>query len=439
MADKMDDRNKGFSGLSDLVSNIEDQENDMVVPDGSPSDHNISNESLANHIKKENDTEVDDSIGVASEPLVNSTDNDSSIPSVNSPDDHEVEETQVVSDSSRNITNEQPGKDNIENELMNNTEKDNEEGINSSKEDEKSTISKMPNTLGVSNKAFYGKSLALFTVVALLIYIGSQIHGLGDNDQAKNIVASKPEILENGQKTEGIKPGETSPSVPDTSSSGNAIGTELKNAKTSGVEKKENILPPPPSVDKGVLNSKLIDAVLKGDVVEVISLLQQGADSNSKNGGKVPILVEASYSGNSQIVRALIAAGANVNARDNLGTTPLMTAIVGNHRDVLEILLGSGANVDLRDNNGMTPLFYASLSGNADIVRVLIKYGANPNIKSSKFNSTPLIAAAHNGYLEVVRLLLRAGADPNAYDMNGYTALDYATAGKHKEIVSLLE
>lgn len=436
----MDDGKKGFSGLSNLVSDLEDHENVAVVQDELPSGNNINNELLDDQIDNEILTEVDDSIGVVSEPLVITTDNDTSMPPQNSSeDDHEVEEIQAISDTSKNNTNEQLGKDKIENELAKDNEKENNEEINTLQEAENSTITKTNATVGTSSKAFYGKCLAIFTFVALLFYIGSLMHGLRDNDRAKDIVSSKSEILENSQKTEGIKPVETGPSVPDIPSLGNASRTELNNAKPIGVEKKENIISPPPSVDKGELNSKLVSAVLKGDAVGVISLLQQGADSNSKIDGRAPVLLEASFSGNSQIVRALIAAGANVNAKNNLGITPLMTAIAGDNREMLEILLGSGANVNLRDSKGMTPLFYASLSGNADIVRVLIKYGADPNIKSSKFNSTPLINAAHNGYLEVAKLLLRAGADPNAYDMNGYTALDYATAGKHKEIVSLLE
>jgi ankyrin repeat protein len=53
--------------------------------------------------------------------------------------------------------------------------------------------------------------------------------------------------------------------------------------------------------------------------------------------------------------------------------------------------------------------------------------------------TTPLIAASLRGRTEPVRALLAAGADPQIKDNTGKTALMYAEAEGHADIVQMLK
>ena len=54
------------------------------------------------------------------------------------------------------------------------------------------------------------------------------------------------------------------------------------------------------------------------------------------------------------------------------------------------------------------------------------------------YDQTPLIRAAAEGQAGAAELLLAAGADPTHRDQSGRTALDWAQAGDHRDVVRVL-
>lgn len=71
--------------------------------------------------------------------------------------------------------------------------------------------------------------------------------------------------------------------------------------------------------------------------------------------------------------------------------------------------------------------------------RLLILAGANVNYRTEVLNNAPVLCVqSHLGHEEVVTLLLDFGAAIDGTSENGMTALSYAAAAGHMNIVSLL-
>lgn len=71
--------------------------------------------------------------------------------------------------------------------------------------------------------------------------------------------------------------------------------------------------------------------------------------------------------------------------------------------------------------------------------RLLILAGANVNYRTEVLNNAPVLCVqSHLGHEEVVTLLLEFGAAIDGTSENGMTALSYAAAAGHMNIVSLL-
>lgn len=109
------------------------------------------------------------------------------------------------------------------------------------------------------------------------------------------------------------------------------------------------------------LNNALLDAARRGDEKAVLSLLEQGADPNTKNRWGETALTYCArdflideYVNTAKI---LIEKGANVNAACDLMTmTPLHYAAIFTRTDMIRFLIANQANVNLKDYQGHTPL-----------------------------------------------------------------------------------
>jgi len=134
-------------------------------------------------------------------------------------------------------------------------------------------------------------------------------------------------------------------------------------------------------------------------------------------------------------VQTALENGANPNAKNKDGHTPLHNAAFEGHVDVVKILLERGADPNAKDNAGHTPLHWAAYRGHVEIVKLLLERGVNPNAKNNA-GHTPLHNAAFEGHVDVVKILLERGADPRIADNGGRIPLDYA---KDSAIRSLLE
>jgi ankyrin repeat protein len=135
-------------------------------------------------------------------------------------------------------------------------------------------------------------------------------------------------------------------------------------------------------------------------------------------------------------VKSMLQAGADPNSRDASGSSALMHAALHAGPECMNVLLGAGADPALANPFGATALLWAA--GDFDKVRLLVEKGANVN-GAAKSGRTPLIvAAAYPGNLETVRLLLAKGADPKHVDLSGEGPLGGAASARDPALLALL-
>lgn len=127
------------------------------------------------------------------------------------------------------------------------------------------------------------------------------------------------------------------------------------------------------------------------------------------------------------------------------GHDALAIAAAHGHTDVVQLLLQASAQgtaaVDLPAfAGGETALLCAAAAGQAEAAGALIAAGAQVEATDSR-GRTPLMLAALFGDAGMTRLLLQAGARRDAAQgapACGWTALCYAAAGLHADVVNLL-
>ncbi len=108
----------------------------------------------------------------------------------------------------------------------------------------------------------------------------------------------------------------------------------------------------------------LVDAVIRGDLTKVQSLLDSGTSPNTKPDGHLSALGCAVEGGHKEIARLLVDRGADVNLTDSFGMTPLMSATLLGEMEFVQILLAKGPHLNVRDNyDGSTALSNCSIMG----------------------------------------------------------------------------
>lgn len=160
-------------------------------------------------------------------------------------------------------------------------------------------------------------------------------------------------------------------------------------------------------------------------------------------GGMDTRLAEAVARGDAAAVRALLAAGAPVDGRDSARRTPLLLATRGNHVEVARLLIDAGADVNAKDNIRDTPFLYAGAEGRNGILRMILETGRADLRDTNRYGGTALIPAAHHGHPETVRILLATDIDVDHVNNLGWTALLEAVilgdgGPVYQEIVGLL-
>jgi ankyrin repeat domain-containing protein 50 len=163
-------------------------------------------------------------------------------------------------------------------------------------------------------------------------------------------------------------------------------------------------------------------------------------------------LMSAARRGNIRFVQLLVeASGININAVDEDGRTALIWAAKEGQTEAVQLLLGRpGINVNATDADGWTALIYATSNGHTGVVQQLLNARdidvniATPGSDGWQFGgydigSTALMIASQKGYIGIVKHLLEApGIDLSVTSRTGRTALWYASAKGHTEIVNLL-
>jgi uncharacterized protein len=158
----------------------------------------------------------------------------------------------------------------------------------------------------------------------------------------------------------------------------------------------------------------------------------------STRAAEEPSLAEAAKHQNWAAVRALLKDKAPVDGRLGDGATALHWAAYWDNADALALLVQAGANVNAVTDLGITPLYLASSNGNAITVQRLLDKGADPNLVSAAGVSA-LMRAAQAGGGAAVRLLLAHGAKVNEREPSrSQTALMWAVAQRHPDVVRVL-
>ena len=181
-------------------------------------------------------------------------------------------------------------------------------------------------------------------------------------------------------------------------------------------------------------NNQLVQAVYSGDIKRVETLLEKGADVNSRDMYRRPVLVISAETGNIDITKLLFEKGADINAS---GEEALHYASIYGQTGTMKLLLESGVNVNATAY-GETALMVAAHSGQTSAINLLFEKGANINAKTDD-GTTALMKAAEYCRKDAVNLLLKLGVDVNMADNNGNTALSTARKAGCADLPELLE
>eukprot|EP01035_Chromulina_nebulosa_P031610 gene31610-42151_t len=124
-----------------------------------------------------------------------------------------------------------------------------------------------------------------------------------------------------------------------------------------------------------VQEQRLYDAARDGNLTEVITALDKGADANWQNKSfwGWTALLRATWKGFRDIVAILLERGADPNLVNQWGETSLFRAAKLGHVDIAVLLLERGADPDLATTEGKKPIDAAREHGHPDIVNLLCK------------------------------------------------------------------
>ena len=137
--------------------------------------------------------------------------------------------------------------------------------------------------------------------------------------------------------------------------------------------------------------------------------MAERANLNRKQSRGLTPWHEAVRSGEVDQVRTLLDTGAEINALDEHGQTALMNAVYWGNSDIAKLLIDRGAKLDHTAKYRLTALFLAVIGNKLQLVQLLMKSGANREIKgSSMFNCSPLEYAQNHGMSEIVSIFQEA-------------------------------
>jgi len=161
-------------------------------------------------------------------------------------------------------------------------------------------------------------------------------------------------------------------------------------------------------------DATIVDAARDGDRALAVALIERQADVNATEPDGTTALHWAAFNRDTDLVERLLRAGANPNAANDYGATPLRVAAVDPDPALLAALLKAGARVDAANAEGETALMVVARSGNVPAARVLLQKHANVNAVERWGGQTALMWATAQRHPEMVQLLIRSGADVNA-------------------------
>jgi len=177
-------------------------------------------------------------------------------------------------------------------------------------------------------------------------------------------------------------------------------------------------------------DARLFDAVKRGDLTAVRTLVQRRAVVAGTEADGTTALHWAVRSNQLEIARTLVRAGAPVNVTTRYGVTPLALAAETGSLPMVDLLLTAGANAKAANPDGETILMTAARTGRVEVVDRLIAAGADVNAKDTWRGETALMRAAAEDHADVVARLVRAKAGLDVQSKNpGYPNIreDFST------------
>jgi ankyrin repeat protein len=168
---------------------------------------------------------------------------------------------------------------------------------------------------------------------------------------------------------------------------------------------------------------RLVDAVAERNMAVVRALVKEGVDVNTARADGTTALLWAAHWDDREAIDLLLRAGAHVNAADDYGVTPLARACENASEPTVTRLLEARANPNAAQANGLTPLMTAARTGNLNVVKALLLRGANVNGATASTDETALSWAVAERHLDIVRALIENGADVHPRPQQAFSPL----------------
>ena len=111
----------------------------------------------------------------------------------------------------------------------------------------------------------------------------------------------------------------------------------------------------------------------------------------------------ACQNGQVEEVKSLLERGAQINFQTNDGTSALHIASQNGHIDVAKLLIEKGAKVDLLNNDQCSPLMIACEHELTDVVQVLLEHDADTYLRNKK-GQTALEIAKEKNHVDIISL-----------------------------------
>ncbi|MFO1040940.1 MAG: ankyrin repeat domain-containing protein [Planctomycetaceae bacterium] len=187
--------------------------------------------------------------------------------------------------------------------------------------------------------------------------------------------------------------------------------------------------------------SRLMLAAERGDMAGVLFWGNLGLSTETTDDSEMTPLLWAAWNGDTEIVRMLLTRGANLEQTGRKGETALMKAAYHGHTDIVQLLRERGARLDRADDDGQTALIRAAGLQHPSTVEVLIQPGSTPAAACdlTDINGfTALTFASIAGHDAIVKQLLKQGADPNVQSKRGLTPLMLAAFNRRANVVRTL-
>ncbi|KAH7474303.1 hypothetical protein PRIC1_013569 [Phytophthora ramorum] len=186
---------------------------------------------------------------------------------------------------------------------------------------------------------------------------------------------------------------------------------------------------------------------VKGNFVQLARFLvkEAGANVDEQNEMGVTAVYSACQDGQLEMVKFLVQeAQADVNLSNRTNHAPLHEAVAGGFTEVVDLMLRNGADKYVVDKMGVTVWHEAAGNGSVDMLELLVQHDVsllrNGQEQVDKVMARhPFHYAAVEGKASFMQALLEKKlVNVNFVDIDGCTALYYAAANGHVDVMRVL-